>query len=362
MPANPDKSHYDESRAIRLIRDRILSYAPRFETDTVAVRGQATKDSGCPSNPAGAVPLWHIFGFSRNPSDKPAEFFRRVVPSYKDASTVDVFRSLLCDLAVVFTKGDYATVHGHTVNGCYRRDVSGADVIQKFGTRAIIVLPLGEIADNTTVASSTTSHELRHAWDEAQQHWSMSSSYTSPDKNPELYFKNPAEIRARVTEIAHQAEDVIHQLVGAALGRDAEANRDGSIAVLTDIFGSGTAVFSSWLFGLLTPFHLSAGDQGEATKLPPPTLDRHLLQTLLKITAGAYAPKMSRKVSREEQQRVQDWMASYSSSLYKELVSMYKTKLPSAVFHNNEDKTRQLWSEAHRNLEQLKAELPNLSW
>jgi thiaminase len=91
-------------------------------------------------------------------------------------------------------------------------------------------------------------------------------------------------------------------------------------------------------------------------------LDRHLLQTLLKITAGAYAPKMSRKVSREEQQRVQDWMASYSSSLYKELVSMYKTKLPSAVFHNNEDKTRQLWSEAHRNLEQLKAELPNLSW
>lgn len=356
---NPDKSHYDESRAIRLIRDKIMQGTPRLlDSKSFAVlHGHVTGDMHCPDNPLFAVPLWYLFGLSSNPAMDTEDDIARVIPMYS-GNNRRTFYTMLCRLSVILAEGGYVTENGNSANGLFRRSSDGTDAIRRFGTDSIIALPYDEVADNTSVALSTVSHELRHAWDTLSQHWSVESEYTSYHDNAELYYKNPQEIRARVTEIAHQAEDVIHDIVTAL---QAPEHKQGALRVLTEIFGSGVAVFSSWLYGLLTPFHRGVVRIEGDPILPRPTLDLNLLQKLLQITAGAYT-KTKTDIAQQEQHKIQDWMAEYSASLYHELVSMYKSRLPASVFHGDSAKTQQLLSIAHRNLGELKRELPNLKW
>lgn len=355
MAGDVDSRLYDESRAIRLVRDRIIEWAPKLETSPYTIQGFATA-AKCPGNPKASVPLWAIFGMTSNHKGQKHPSFERLVPNYKHRGNVEMFQKVLCELAVIFTEGDYVDIDGHAANGCFRRDPSGADAIQSFGTTSIIALPYGEVLDKTTVAYTSTSHELRHAFDDITRHWSLDVAYTSASKDPELYFSNPAEIRARVTEVTHSADDVIHDLVRAVRNTEEPEYQQQALHVLTEIFGSGVAVFSSWLYGMLTPFHKGESD------LPRPTMDVGLLQTLLRITAGAYAPKMSRKVNKSEQLRIQNWMADYSKSVYFELVKTYRGMLPASVFHNDAARTQQLMALAHKNLRSLQQELPNLTW
>lgn len=354
-----DKSHYDENRAIRLIRDKIMQGAPKLlnSKSFAVLHGHVTADMHCPDKPLFAVPLWFLFGLSSNPAMDSEDDMSRVIPMYS-GNNRDIFYAMLCHISVIMADGDYVTENGKSANGLFRRSNNGDDAIRRFGTDAIIALPYNEVADNTSVALSTVSHELRHAWDTLSGHWSVESEYTSYHENAELYYKNPQEIRARVTEIAHQAEDVVHDLVK---GLQDPEYAQGALRVLTEIFGSGIAVFSSWLYGLLTPFHRGTVRIEGDPVLPRPTLDIDLLQKLLQITAGAYS-KPTTSLAQEEQHKIQDWMAEYSSSLYHELVSTYKSKLPSSVFHGDSAKTKQLLSIAHRNLIELKQELPNLKW
>lgn len=358
-PRQHDRSHYEESKAIRLIRDKIMQGAPKLkDSSTFAVlRGHVTADKHCPDNPLFAVPLWYLFGLSSNPAMDSEDDMSRVIPMYSENNR-KTFYTILCRLSVILSDGDYVLMDGKHANGLFRRSPDGTDAIRRFGTDSIIVLPYDEVADNTSLAISTVSHEIRHAWDTLAGHWSIESEYTQYHDNAELYYKNPQEIRARVTELAHEAEDVIHGIVS---NLDDAEYASGALQVLTEIFGSGVAVFSSWLYGLLTPFHRGVVTVEGDPILPRPTLNLSLLQSLLKITAGAYSKPVTDQ-GQEEQHKIQDWMADYSASLYNELVRMYRSRLPPSVFHGDSAKKNQLLSIAHRNIEQLKLELPNLTW
>lgn len=354
-----DQTEYDISRAIRFVRDHIIEWAIHHESTTpYIIKGQATSDPKCPSNPLFAVPLWYIFRLNKNPKGVSPEQLYRILPKYGSPEAVEVLYQLLCNISLVFTEGPITLAYGKEYEAFFRR--IALDAIPKFGTTGIIALPYQEAAQRSSYLESVLSHEVRHAADSVTKHWSMRDPHPDYSKDHEVYYKDPSEIRARVTEIGHSAEDVIHALVAQATGTQGDAShRANSLRILTDIFGSGAAVFSSWLYGLLTPFHKGGISLVGDLDIPRPTLDISLTQVLLKITASAYSNKAA---SAEEQKDIQEWMANYSKSLYNYLVKLYKNKLPLSVFHEDKAKTEHLWKIAHRNLALIKQELPNMKW
>ena len=355
------QSDYDVSRAIRFVRDHIIEWAARHESKTpYIIKGQATGDPQCPSNPLFAVPLWYIFRLNKNPKGTPVEQLERIIPKYPSAEAVEVLYKLLCEVSLVFTEGLITYAYNKEYEAFFRR--IAADAIPKFGTSGIIALPYQEATKRSSYLEGVLSHEIRHAADSVTNHWSMRDVHPDYSKDHEVYYKDPSEIRARVTEVGHSAEDVIHALVAQTTSQTATPEQKASsLRILTDIFGSGAAVFSSWLYGLLTPFHKGDVSLVGDTEIPRPTLDISLTQVLLKITASAYS-KTSSAADKKEQQDIQEWMASYSKSLYNYLVNMYKTKLPMSVFHEDRAKTEELWSIAHKNLVLIKQELPRMQW
>jgi len=354
-----DQAEYDVSRAIRFVRDHIIEWASHHESKTpYIIKGHSTSDPQCPSNPLFTVPLWYIFRLNKNPKGSDPKQLDRILPKYESPEAVDTLYKLLCNISLVFTEGPITLAYDKEYEALFRR--IALDAIPKFGTTGIIALPYQEAVHRSSYLESVLSHEVRHAADSVTNHWSMRDPHPDYSKDHEVYYKDPSEIRARVTEIGHSAEDVIHALVAQSIGTQGEPeHRANSLRILTEIFGSGAAVFSSWLYGLLTPFHKGGVSLIGDTEIPRPTLDISLTQVLLKITASAYSGKA---INSKEQEAIQDWMANYSKSLYNYLVKLYRSKLPLSVFHESKPKTEQLWKIAHKNLALIKQELPNMTW
>lgn len=360
-------SDYMEGRVIRVLRDALIHFIGNIKTNRPAwvVPGVSTGNSKSPSNQILAVPAWGLLGYSTNPHQLDVSGEVSVFGAELPDDVRTKLLHFLQSVAFVLCSGNIVVSEQPEGegNGFFRN--SPSDAIPKLGTTAIIAVAARPLLDQSQYIVSTLGHEIRHALDSQDEDFRKNmAGYVSHGENAQRYYSNPLEIRARVTEILHDAEDTVESLVEMIHNPASDAYAKNSLSALSIILGKGPAVFSAWAYGSLHPFFHDTSALPGIPYLPEPTTDRRLRQMIVMLTAQAYDKRNTSSQDRKKQQTVQDWMGRQSLAVYEYLISKYgkDARIPSGTFNRDPATEKTYVDYALANIRYVRSNLSNLQW